>query len=107
MIKILFIEEVAEPLYHIDRMMMALKRSGLLGKISGLVVGSMTDMNDNAVPFGKSAYEIIEDQMRGIDIPIRFGFDSGHIDNNQAWTHGKKIRLTVQNGQPVSLIYLS
>lgn len=104
--QILFIEDLDEYLYHIDRMMMALKRSGLLTNIKGLVVGGMSGMHDNAIPFGKSAVEIIASHVADLNIPVCFGFESGHLDQNLAWIHGKKIRLTVNNGQPVSLIYL-
>jgi muramoyltetrapeptide carboxypeptidase len=84
-------------------MMMALKRSGLLSMLSGIIVGSMTDMHDNPVPFRLTAYEIIHSHVKDLGVPVCFGFSSGHIDNNLAWIHGKKIRLTVKNDQPVSL----
>lgn len=101
--QILFIEDLDEYLYHIDRMMMALKRSGLLSRLNGILVGSMTDMHDNPVPFRLTAYEIIHSHVKDLGIPVCFGFSSGHIDNNLAWVHGKKIRLTVKNDQPISL----
>ncbi len=104
--EILFLEDLDEYLYHIDRMMMALKRSGLLGRIKGLVVGGMSDMHDNDIPFGKTANEIIASHTSDLNIPVCFGFESGHTDQNLAWIHGKKIRLAVKNDQPVSLTYL-
>lgn len=104
--QILFLEDLDEYLYHIDRILMALKRSGLLANIKGLVVGGMTDMHDNAIPFGKTAEEIILSHTSDLNIPICFGFESGHQNQNLAWIHGKKIRLTVNNGQPVSIVYM-
>lgn len=101
--QILFLEDLDEYLYHIDRIMMALKRSGLLSELSGILVGSMTDMHDNPVPFRLTAYEIVHSHVKDLRIPVCFGFSSGHIDNNLAWIHGKKIRLTVKNDQPISL----
>jgi len=98
--KILFIEDLDEYLYHIDRMMVALDRAGILENISGLVVGGMTDMNDNAVPFGKTAVEIISERVAPYKYPVAFNFPSGHFDDNRTWVHGKKRRLTVRNGQP-------
>ncbi len=98
--QILFLEDLDEYLYHIDRMMLALKRSGMLAKLQGVVIGSMSEMNDNTVPFGKDAYEIIDSHVRDLGVPVAFGFPSGHIDDNRAWVHGKKIRLTVNDGQP-------
>ena len=72
--KILFIEDLEEYLYHIDRMMMQLKRSGKLSNLAGLIVGGMNNMNDNAVPFGKSAYEIISEAVSGYNYPVCFNF---------------------------------
>ena len=103
---ILFLEDLDEYLYHIDRMMMALKRAGMFENLAGLIIGGMSDMNDNTVPFGKSAEEIIHDQVSEYSFPVCFNFPSGHIDDNRAWIHGKKIRLTVKNDQPSQIIPL-
>lgn len=100
---VLFLEDLDEYLYHIDRMMLALKRAGKLSKLAGLVVGSMTDMRDNPVPFGKTAEEIIAEHTAEFDYPVCFSFPAGHITGNRAWLHGKKVRLTVKNDQPSSL----
>lgn len=80
--KILFLEDLDEYLYHIDRMMQALKRSGKLKNLAGLVVGGMTEMKDNVVPFGQSAYEIILDSVSQYNYPLVFGLPAGHITNN-------------------------
>ena len=81
--KILFIEDLDEYLYHIDRMMMNLKRNGMLGKLKGLIVGGMSDMNDNEISFGKSAEQIILEYTKGYDFPICFGFPAGHLADNR------------------------
>ncbi len=104
--KILFLEDLDEYLYHVDRMMLNLKRSGFLGALKGIVIGGMTDMNDNTIPFGKTAMEIIEEHTADLGIPGASGFPAGHIDNNQAWAHGKKIRLIASSDQPNSIDYL-
>ncbi len=72
--KILFIEDLDEYLYHVDRMMLNLKRSGKLSNLAGLVVGGMTIMNDNSIPFGKEAYDIIKEHVDEFDYPICFDF---------------------------------
>ncbi len=95
--KILFIEDLDEYLYHIDRMMMNLKRNGMLSKLAGLVVGGMTDMRDNPVPFGKTAEEIVYDAVREYDFPICFDFPAGHIEDNRALIFGREVELNVQS----------
>ena len=81
--KILFIEDLDEYLYHIDRMMINLKRNGMLGKLKGLIVGGMSDMNDNSIPFGKTAEQIILEYTKNYDFPICFGFPAGHLSDNR------------------------
>jgi len=93
--RILFIEDLDEYLYHIDRMMMNLKVSGKLSKIAGLVVGGMSDMRDNTIPWGHSAYETIADVMKGYDIPVAFGFPAGHQEPNLAMIMGATFELKV------------
>ena len=93
--KILFIEDLDEYLYHIDRMMMNLKRSGKLNELAGLIVGGMTDMKDNAVPYGKSAEEIILDAVKEKNYPVCFNFSAGHIERNLAMHFGRKVKLNV------------
>ena len=104
--KILFLEDLDEYLYHLDRMLLNLRRCGYLGALNGIVIGGMTDMNDNAIPFGKTAMQIIEEHTSNLGIPVATGFNSGHIDNNLAWIHGKKIRLTARSNQPNQIEYL-
>lgn len=93
--KILFIEDLDEYLYHIDRMMISLKRAGKLDKLKGLVVGGMSDMKDNAIGFGKSVEEIILDAVKEYDYPVCFNFNAGHIEGNNALYLGRKIKLEV------------
>ncbi|MBR1774045.1 MAG: LD-carboxypeptidase [Bacteroidales bacterium] len=96
--KILFIEDLDEYLYHIDRMMQALKRSGKLNKIKALLVGQMSDMHDNNVPFGKTAYGIIADCLKDTDFPIAFNLPVGHIGTqNHAFIHGKSAEITISS----------
>jgi muramoyltetrapeptide carboxypeptidase len=95
--KILFIEDLEEYLYHIDRMMVQLKRSGKLQNLAGLIVGGMNNMNDNAVPFGKTAYEIISEHIAAYDYPVCFGFPAGHIDDNRTLIMGRKIEFDVSD----------
>lgn len=102
--KILFIEDLDEYLYHIDRMMQNLKRSGLLGKISGLIVGGMNDMNDNAIPFGQTAEDIIYEAVKDLNIPVAFGFPAGHLETNLPVIFGKNAQLSVTS-ERVQLIY--
>ena len=91
--KILFIEDLDEYLYHIDRMMMNLKRNGKLDKLAALVVGGMSDMNDNKVPFGKTAEEIIAEKTSEYSYPIYFNFPAGHIEPNLPIKLGANVKL--------------
>ena len=103
--KILFIEDLDEQLYHIDRMMLQLKRSGKLKNLKGLIVGGMSDMKDNAIPFGKTAEEIIIDAVKNYKYPVCFNFPAGHIEKNMAIYLGKTANLEVQKNK-VTLTYL-
>lgn len=102
---ILFIEDLAEHLYHIDRMLHALRRAGALEQISGLIIGGMTDLEDTDVPFGKSIEELILAHFPYRKIPICFDFPAGHIDDNQALALGAMVHLEV-NAAQVVLNYL-
>ncbi|MBR6439198.1 MAG: LD-carboxypeptidase [Bacteroidales bacterium] len=86
--KILFIEDLDEYLYHIDRMMMGLKRAGKLANLKALLVGAFTDMHDNTVPFGMTAKEIIYEKVKEYGYPIIWDVSAGHIDNNLAIIFG-------------------
>jgi muramoyltetrapeptide carboxypeptidase len=93
--KILFIEDLDEYLYHIDRMMIQLKRSGKLKDLAGLIVGGMTEMKDNTVPFGKTAYQIISEAVSEYNYPVCYGFPAGHIEDNRTLIFGREININV------------
>jgi muramoyltetrapeptide carboxypeptidase len=93
--KILFLEDLDEYLYHIDRMMMQLKRSGKLSKLRALIVGSMSDMKDNTIPFGKTAYEIIQSHVEEYTYPVCYGFPAGHDKKNLPLMMGAECQLEV------------
>ena len=80
--KVLFIEDLDEYYYHIDRMLFSLKLAGLFDGIKGLLVGSMIDMNDNAVPFGRSVKSMITELLSDYDYPIIFDVPAGHDEEN-------------------------
>jgi muramoyltetrapeptide carboxypeptidase len=95
--KILFIEDLDEYLYHIDRMLMNLKRNGYFENLKGLVVGGMTKMHDNDIPFGKNAKEIIFDAVSDYDFPVVFNFPAGHVKDNRSLHFGKTVAFSVTN----------
>ena len=97
--KILFLEDLDEYLYHIDRMMQALKRSGMLENLSGLMIGGMNGMNDNTIPFGKTAEEIIRDVVSEYTYPVAFNIPAGHINDNLPLLFGKKVNFSVETNQ--------
>jgi muramoyltetrapeptide carboxypeptidase len=93
--KILILEDLDEYLYHIDRMMWNLKLADKLTHLKGLIVGGFTDMKDNAVPFGQTAYEIIAEAVADYNYPVVFDFPFGHIPDNRALILGKEAVLNV------------
>ena len=99
--KILFIEDIDEYLYHIDRMMLSLKRCGCFEGLQGLVVGSFIKMHDNEIPWGKNAHEIILDITKKYSFPIVFNFPAGHIHDNNTLIFGKTISLEVNDKKTI------
>lgn len=93
--KILFLEDLDEYLYHVDRMLVNLKRNGCLSGLKGIIVGGMTEMKDNEIPWGRNALEIIEDTVKDLQIPIIYNFPAGHIRDNRALILGKQITMEV------------
>ena len=93
--KILFIEDLDEYLYHIDRMMTNLKRNGSLKGLKGIIIGGMTSMNDNDIPWGKNALEIIQETVKDLNIPVAYNFPAGHIKDNRALILGGIITFEV------------
>lgn len=92
---ILFIEDVGEQFYHLDRMMQSLKLSGQLEELCGLIVGGLSKMTDAKRPFGKSPEEIVAEVVQGFDYPVVFGFPAGHIANNEPIILGAETALEV------------
>lgn len=92
---ILFIEDVDEYLYHIDRMLQHLRLSGRLAKLAGLIVGGFDDLKDNETPFGRTYREIVLDAVRDYDYPLAFDFPAGHGNQNLPLVMGRKARLSV------------
>jgi muramoyltetrapeptide carboxypeptidase len=93
--RILFIEDIGEYLYNIDRMMLQLERSGWLQDLSGLIVGTFSDLKDTLIPFGQTVEELILDKVRGYGYPLSFGFPVGHGGENLALKIGGHYRLEV------------
>ena len=93
--KILFIEEIGERLYHVDRMLVQLKRAGLFQNLAGLLIGGFTDCNEASLSIGKTAYELVAEHTSGTSYPIAFDFPAGHIPNNQPLIFGVKSKFLV------------
>ena len=103
--KILYLEDLDEYLYHIDRMFYNLKRNGYFNDLRGLIIGGMTDMHDNQIPFGFDVQQIVLDITKEYDFPICFDFPAGHIKDNRALKLGCKVKLKVTETQ-TTLTYL-
>src|SRR5665213_969740 len=97
--KILFIEDVGEYLYSIDRMIRSLKRAGKLAHLAGLIAGGFTDVKDNAIPFGQTVPQIIMEAVKEYDYPACFDFPAGHIPDNCSLVLGRQLKLSVNGGQ--------
>ena len=99
--KILFIEDLDEYLYHIDRMLQNLKRNGMLDQLEGLIIGGMTQMHDNDISFGQSAEEIILSICDDYNYPIVFNFPAGHLKDNRALILGRKAELIISKTETI------
>ncbi len=100
--RILFLEDIGEYLYNIDRMMIQLKRAGMLDKPAGLVFGKFTDLKDTSIPFGQDVYEILQYHVKDRGYPVCFDFPVSHEKENYALKVGVKHRLSI-TGSSVSL----
>ena len=101
--KILFIEDLSEHIYHIDRMFHALTKAGVLDEIDGMIVGGMTDLKDTETPYGSTYEEIVLDHLSTRNIPVSFGFPAGHIDDNRAIILGAQVDFEVnENGSTLT-----
>ena len=92
--KILFIEEIGEYKYAIDRMLQSLKRAGYFNKVKGIIVGDMTKIRKNTTPWGSSIEQLILDIVPN-EIPVLFGFPAGHEPDNRALIMGRTVKLSV------------
>ncbi len=99
--KILFIEDLDEYLYHIDRMLQNLKRNGMLDQLEGLIIGGMTQMHDNDISFGQSTEEIVLSICDDYNYPIVFNFPAGHIKDNRALILGRKAELIISKTETI------
>lgn len=98
--KILFIEDLSERLYHVDRMIQNLRLGGVFRQIKGLVVGQFTDIDeDDSFPGG--VYGVISEAVKGCNIPVCFNFPAGHVDNNQPLKMGAEYSLKVTNEKTI------
>ncbi len=93
--KILFIEDVGEYLYAVDRMLRTLKRAGKLSKLAGLMVGGFTELKDNDIPFGQTVPQMVMELVQEYSYPVCFNFPAGHISDNQALIFGRTLVLNV------------
>ena len=103
--RIMFIEEVGEYYYHLDRMMNSLRLAGKLKGLSGLVVGGLTKMENTKIPWGKSAEATIAEAVSDYKYPVLFDFPAGHIDDNRAFYIGKNAKITLK-GEEAVLTYI-
>lgn len=93
--RILFIEDVGEYIYNVDRMFFQLRRSGKLDRLAGLIIGGFTEMKDTERPFGQTVYELVRDLVADFDYPVCYGFPVSHDTENYALKTGVEYRLKV------------
>lgn len=103
--KILFLEDVGESYYNIDRMLWTLKRARKLDNLKGLIVGGFTALKDSDPSFGQTVEDIVMNKVYEFDYPVAFGCPAGHIEDNRALVFGEEIELTVSK-ENVSITYL-
>ena len=97
--KILFLEDIGEYLYNIDRLFIQLKRNGFLHSTAGIIIGGFTELKDTVIPFGTDIYDIINHHVKELDCPISFDFPVGHQANNLALKVGINHELQVSDNQ--------
>jgi muramoyltetrapeptide carboxypeptidase len=103
--KILFIEEVGEYYYHIDRMLTSLKLAGKLKGLAALLVGGMNKIEEAKIPWGKSIEETVYGVVREYEYPVLFDFPAGHVADNRAFYIGKQAKIDIK-GKKAILTYL-
>jgi muramoyltetrapeptide carboxypeptidase len=103
---ILFIEDIGEQLYSLDRMLFSFKKAGILDRVSGLIIGGMTSLSDTNPPSGLILEQIILQHFEYSKTPVCFGFPAGHVDDNRALVFGKTVELNVST-EKTELIFPS
>ena len=103
--KILFLEDVDEYIYHIDRMILNFEMRDIFRKIAGMVIGDFSDMHDNSIPYGIGPLEIIAERAQKYNVPTLFGFPAGHKKTNSPLIFGRVSTLTVEKGENSLLMY--
>jgi muramoyltetrapeptide carboxypeptidase len=99
--KILFIEEIGEYKYHIDRMLQSLKRAGFFDNCNGVLIGDMSEIKINSPSWGSSVNELIYDVLKPYKFPISFGIQSGHLKHNESLIFGRNIDLDVKASKTI------
>jgi muramoyltetrapeptide carboxypeptidase len=99
--KILFLEDVGEYIYNVDRMVIQLKRNGMLQHVAGLVIGGFSEMKDTTTPFGADVFSAIQSHVKEYDYPVCFDFPVSHEKNNYALKVGVKHQLSVSKNKVV------
>ena len=99
--KILFIEEICEYKYHIDRMLQSLKRAGFFDNCNGVIIGDMSEIKINSPSWGSSVNELIYDVLKPYKFPISFGIQSGHLKHNKSLIFGRNIDLDVKASKTI------
>ncbi|MHC1731206.1 MAG: LD-carboxypeptidase [Bacteroidales bacterium] len=98
---ILFIEEIGEKFYHLDRMLVGMRMAGLLKNLSALVVGGMEEITEGEHVFNQTVEQVVMNVVSGYDYPVLFNFPAGHIPDNRALYLGRNARVTQSGGQAV------
>lgn len=104
--RILFIEEIGEHKYAIDRMLQSLKRAGYFTKLKAVIVGDISKIKKNSTPWGSSIEQLILEAVPK-NIPVLFDFPAGHESDNRALIFGRKIKLTIGSGNEQSVLKFS
>lgn len=100
--KILFIEDIDEYLYHYDRMLLSLKRAGKLAGLKAIILGSMVDIKESTIPFGRNERQMTLKHTAEYGYPVIFDFPAGHVSDNRALLFGAEVTIT-PNNQDVTL----